>query len=364
MNTLLFSSDDIRAIVRRVGLDRLMKEAIDGVEAALRELRPELYEAPQRGGFEYHEPEAGLLEWMPAMESGKTVTMKLVGYHPSNPRSRGLPTVLSSAFILETGSGHLSTVMDATFATALRTGAVSAVASRVLADPGAKVLGLIGCGAQAVSQLHALSLNFPLERVLVHDSDPEAVCSMRQRADSFGLDERVELLPAPAESVLASGDIVCTQTSVGVGAGPVVGDVEVQPHLHVNAVGSDFQGKMELPLALLKRSLVCPDFRAQAVREGECQALSADEIGPDLAELVKQPERYRAFRSSPTVFDSTGWALEDHVVLGLLAAYGRDLRLGQTVQIEVIQHDPANPYEGMGESSGKALIARDGYGGR
>lgn len=358
MKTLLFSSDDIRAIVGRIGLDRLMADVVDGIEAALLESRTGRYEAPPRSGFVYEEPQPGLLEWMPVMESGGSATVKVVAYHPSNPRSRRLPTVLSSAFTFDVGSGHLTTVMDATFATALRTGAASVVASRVLADPAARVLGLIGCGAQAVSQLHGLSRAFPIDRVLIHDVDPEAMGSLRRRAGAFGLDEAVEVVRAPAETVLASSDIVCTQTSVEVGAGPVVADVEVREHLHVNAVGSDFPGKVELPRALLDRALVCPDFRPQAVREGECQVLPPYRIGPDLAELVQRPGHYRAFRSRPTVFDSTGWALEDHVVIGILAGCGRELGLGHEVSIEMVQHDPTNPYGGLSRPS----LAADGKG--
>lgn len=347
MNTLLLTSDDVRTIAARVGLDALMDEVVDALETVFRDFDETLFEIPQRSGFEYAEPETGLLEWMPAMRVGAGITVKLVGYHPGNPELRRLPTILSTALVFESGSGHLDAIVDATYATAVRTGAASAVASRVLAVPQAEVLGLIGCGAQAITQLHALTRTFPIVRVLAFDTDPRAVASLRQRAEAFDLPADIVIEPAAPAAILNEADILCTQTSVAIGGGPVLAAGPTKPHLHVNAVGSDFPGKTELPGELLESSLVCPDFRAQAVREGECQVLSEDALGPDLPELVRFAARYESARARHTVFDSTGWALEDHVVIDVLLGHARTLGLGQDVAIETLSADPANPYGGF-----------------
>jgi ornithine cyclodeaminase/alanine dehydrogenase-like protein (mu-crystallin family) len=144
--------------------------------------------------------------------------------------------------------------------------------------------------------------------------------------------------------LLTASDILCTCTSAAPGQGPVFPDFDNRPHLHINAVGSDFRGKYEVPVALLRRGLVCPDFRDQAVIEGDCQQLDPSQIGPDLRTLIQNEALYAEARSSLTVFDSTGWALEDHVAATLMMDYARELGLGRQVAFECLPPDPKDPY--------------------
>lgn len=342
MKTLLLSSQDIARIVHAIGLDRLMDETIDGIAHACLTFDPRQYSVPVRDGFSYDDEHKGLLEWMPVIRFRDRVMMKLVAYHPGNPQQHNLPTVLSTAVTFDTLSGHATSIIDATFLTSLRTGAASAVASEILAPRDSKTLGLIGAGAQAVTQLHALSRRFDLETVFINDIDPKACNTFTSRARIAGIDTRVEV--TPVEDIVREADIICTATSIDVGKGPLFDDTESKPAVHINAVGSDFPGKTELPRALLKRSLVCPDFREQAVAEGECQELAADEIGPDLVELVKKREHFAAYRDKSTVFDSTGWAMEDFVAGNILARLARENGLGMPVEMECISADPKDPY--------------------
>lgn len=355
METLVLSRRDIRQLVDRVGLDTLMDELIDVLGTALKKFDDTRTLATPRGGFHYQEPDPGLLEWMPALEVGKQVMIKLVGYHPTNPRSRGLPTILSTLCVFETDSGRLAAVMDGTFVTALRTGAASALASQVLARSDSSTLGLIGCGAQAVSQLHALSRVLPLEAVLFYDVDPDATASFSDRV-SFVRDGTLTLLPTSLDHLVRSSDIICTATSTEVGAGPVFEEEGCRPWLHVNAVGSDMPGKFEIPRSLLERSLVCPDFRAQAVSEGECQQLNESEIGPDLVEIVKRRDLYEVERNATTVFDSTGWAVEDQVGMGVILEHAVEYGLGTRIQIEGISGDPRNPYGFLDDAAETTLV--------
>jgi ornithine cyclodeaminase/alanine dehydrogenase-like protein (mu-crystallin family) len=275
---------------------------------------------------------------MPIHRRGE-VLIKHVGYCPHNPRD-GLPTVISTFSLLDTGSGRLLAVTDGVVATALRTGAASAVASRVLARPDARTAGLVGCGAQAVAQLHALSRVFRLERALVHDIDADVARSFPRRTSFVGLDVEV----APLERVEREADILCTVTSVAAGHGPVIRAAELCAAVHVNAVGSDFTGKTELPRSLLERSLVCPDFLPQALREGECQQIPAEQIGPSLPEVVRRADELAAWRDRSTVFDSTGFALEDHVAMHVLLRHARRLGRWSSVPIEYLPQDPRDPY--------------------
>ena len=139
--------------------------------------------------------------------------------------------------------------------------------------------------------------------------------------------------------------MICTTTSVDVGKGPVFPDAGIRHHAHINAVGSDFPGKIELPVSLLGRAFVCPDFPEQAIREGECQQLDTDQIGPSLAELVSETSRFESARNELSVFDSTGFALEDFVAMEIAIRHAKQFGLGQWIKLENECRNPYHPYE-------------------
>ncbi|MAE67768.1 MAG: ornithine cyclodeaminase [Phycisphaeraceae bacterium] len=341
---MLLSKEDCRAIARHAGLDVLMDELIDRLTRAIDEYDPQRTSVLARDGFHYHNPYHGLLEWMPVMQVGDTATVKVVGYHPANPTVKGLPTILSTISNYDVTTGHLVGLVDGTFLTALRTAAASAVATRVLAKSGSDTVGMIGCGAQAVSQLHALSRVMSIDRVLFHDRDPKVAATFAERA-SVGGRVSARFDQTATAALVSTSDVLCTTTSVAIGEGPVFEDRDLRAWVHVNAVGSDFSGKFELPRSLLERSLVVPDCREQAQREGECQQLPPDRIDTDLVALIQQRERFVGSRDKSSVFDSTGWAYEDHVVMQLFLDHAREMGVGTAIEIESHTDDPHDPYD-------------------
>jgi ornithine cyclodeaminase/alanine dehydrogenase-like protein (mu-crystallin family) len=339
LSTLLLGEDELRRIARVVGIDALMDETIVELERALARFDPDRVDVRKREGFAYRLPVSGALEWMPVMEVGREAVIKIVGYHPRNVSSE-CPTIVSSMSLYDVRTGHLRALADGAFPTALRTGAASAIASKILAREDSTTIGLVGCGAQAVTQLHALSRVFKIDRVLVHDTAQEALASFARRVAFLGLGVSI----ASLSEVERGADILCTATSVDAGAGPVIGGTELKPHVHVNAVGSDLPGKAELPSSFLRRAFVCPDFLPQALVEGECQQLGLEEIGPTLAEVVKNPSLGHLHRDRPTVFDSTGFALEDQVVFGVLLRHAERIGVGRLLRVETSADDPRDPY--------------------
>lgn len=350
METLIVNGSHISALLERIGVDRLMEAMVEELSAACHSFDSRVHQVRRRDGFHYHVPQLGLLEWMPCMHVGQQVSVKMVAYHPANPAQYQVPTILSTVHLYDPRTGHLTGLIDGTYLTALRTGAASTVASRVLANPASGTIGIIGCGAQAITQLHGLALNFDVSQVLIQDIDPAAEESFARRTESF-LQPSVRVRRAPVDLIVQTADILVTATSQSPGEPPLFGDLETRPWLHVNAVGSDFAGKVELPLSLLSRGLVCPDDREQALQEGECQRLTPDQVGPELWELVQQERSYQAHRESLTVFDSTGWALEDQVAGNLLMAMAREQGFCDSIQLERITRDPRDPYELTGDAA-------------
>ncbi|MFD1162107.1 ornithine cyclodeaminase family protein [Hwangdonia seohaensis] len=342
ITTLLLSASDVNLLMQNYGIDRLMDDLIFRLIKEFENFNTTDTVIPIRSGFNYSTEHVGLIEWMPVYKKGEEVVIKVVGYHPNNPDKFNLPTILSTISCYDTKTGHLKGLADGVLLTALRTGAASAVASKYLAHPQSSTLGLIGCGAQSITQLHAISRLFPIKKVLIYDIDIEAVKSFDNRISLLGLD--IEILPTEIVDILSESDIVCTETSVNVGEGPLFTEYKNKPHLHINAIGSDFPGKIELPLALLKESFVCPDFIEQAKKEGECQQLTDDEIDSDLYTVIQNYHKFNHLKDELTVFDSTGWALEDQVVMDLFLDLANEFKIGKEVSLENISSDVKNPY--------------------
>ena len=338
----LLKPEEISRIVKTVGIDRFMIELIENLESSFANYDEAVTQIPVRDGFSYTSPVIGLLEWMPILQSGDEMLMKLVGYHPGNPDARALPTILSTFSLFDATHGGLKAILDGTLVTALRTGAASAMASRFLAMPGSSDVGLVGCGAQSITQLHALCQIFEFKSIRYFDTDSSAMDSFKHRCSPFRC--QAEFLPSTLAECVSDVDILCVATSVDVNAGPVFEDMTVREHLHINAVGSDFPGKVEIPLPLLQRSYVTPDSYDQAIKEGECQRLNPQQIGLPFTELLAQGKEL-GLKSKTTVFDSTGWALEDLVVTRLVLKYAEELGVGTEMDLVDASGDPRNPYE-------------------
>lgn len=343
--TLILSAENVNAIVQAYGLNQLMDTLIEKTTLAIKNYSKKYIDVPIRSGFNYEGKNPGLVEMMPVHIKDSEVVIKVVGYHPKNPKNFDLPTILSSISSYDTKTGHLKGLADGVLLTALRTGAASAIATKRLAKPNSSILGLIGCGAQSITQLHALSRFFDIKKVLLFDVDKYAMNSFSQRSAMLNLD--LDVVFSSIEEIVKESDIVCTETSIDAGEGPLFSNLETQPHLHINAVGSDFPGKVEVPLDFLKQSLVCPDFLEQAKIEGECQRLEDSEIGPNLAKLVQNSDVYHYAKKERTVFDSTGWALEDQIVMDLFIELAKKFNIGQEIALENISDDAKNPYNFM-----------------
>jgi ornithine cyclodeaminase/alanine dehydrogenase-like protein (mu-crystallin family) len=340
--SIIIDSHAVNQIITTIGLNNVMDALIAKLEEALFSYSKEETEIPIRSGFNYKKPFLGLVEWMPIMKKGEEVVIKVVGYHPENPEIFKIPTILSTISSYDAHTGHLNYLVDGVLLTALRTGASSAVASRMMANKNSKVLGIIGCGAQSVPQIHAISRLFNIEEILIYDTDQPSMENLEDRISPINLG--ISPKASSISEIIAKCDIVCTATSIAPDKGPLFTEFTSKPHLHINAVGADFPGKFELPKSLLEQAYVCPDFLEQAVVEGECQQLKASDIGPTWIELIHDNLLQSTYQSGLSVFDSTGWALEDQVIASLFSKYAQELGLGTKMNIESYSPDEKNPY--------------------
>jgi ornithine cyclodeaminase len=218
--------------------------------------------------------------------------------------------------LFNAGSGALQTVIEADFLGMMRTGAAGGIAAKCLSRPDAGVVGLIGSGWQAQSQLEALCKVRPVRQVKLFSRNPE---KCRLASADFSRRFGVEVVPVDsAEVAVRDSDIVVTITT---SAKPVVLGEWLSPGTHINAAGSNALIRRELDEKAIGRTdLICVDSRATAVREAG-DLLPALEKGRlhegqlvELGEIVAGIRPGRADAQAITLFESQGMAIQDLAV--------------------------------------------------
>lgn len=218
--------------------------------------------------------------------------------------------------LFDATDGKLQAVIEADFLSMMRTGAAGGLAAKYLARPDASVVGLIGAGWQAQSQLEALCKVRPVRQVKLFSRDPE-----RRRLASAEFSRRfgIEVIPVEAaEAAVFESDIVVTITNA---SQPVVQGEWLAPGTHINAAGSNALIRRELDeKAVGRAALVCVDSRATAVREAG-DLLPALEKGRlhegqliELGEIVAGFRPGRPDANAVTLFESQGMAIQDLAV--------------------------------------------------
>lgn len=288
-------------------LERILPvaKAIEALERAFAaESRPK---TPLRNNVEVP---GGELLLMPASgEQG--VGVKLVTLAPENP-GRGLPFLHSVYVLFSPESLEPMLTVDGAALTALRTSAVSAVATRHLARADSSRLVLFGAGVQANAHLDAIRAVRPVERVHVVSRSREPAERLVERARTLNLDAEVAGPEATAEA-----DIVCTCTT---SATPVFDGRLLPDGVHVNAVGAYRPDARELDDETIGRAKIVVETREAALAEAgdllipiESGVIAASDISADLGEVVRGA-KVRTSADDVTVFKSVGVAFEDLAV--------------------------------------------------
>lgn len=281
-----------------------MSVAIDALETAF---RTQLPSAPLRSNVE---TPAGSLLLMPS-SSEDALGVKLVTLTPTNA-GRGLPYIHALYALFDGATQAPRAILDGAALTALRTGAVSGLATRRLAVPEASRLVVFGAGVQARSHIEAMRAVRPVERVTIVSRSTPAAEALVDALRAEGLDAGVGV-----PDVVAEADLVCTCTT---SPEPVLEGRLLAHGTHVNAVGAYTPETRELDGEAVRRARVVVETREVAmaeagdllipIREG---IVGVDHVAADLAELVAGAPVRRSPRDV-TVFVSVGVAFEDLVV--------------------------------------------------
>ncbi|MEO0390340.1 MAG: ornithine cyclodeaminase [Pseudomonadota bacterium] len=301
------SVDHMMQLIHHIGL----RQAIAGIAAYIEDdfRRWEMFDKTPRVAA--HSPE-GVIELMPTSD-GEAYGFKYVNGHPKNT-AEGLQTVTAFGLLADVDTGYPVLLSEMTLLTALRTAAMSAVATKWLAPAGARSMAMIGNGAQSEFQSLGLAEICGITDVRLFDTDSAASAKCAAHLRRAGLNVTIAASP---EAAMEGAQIVTTCTADKRQA-KILTDNMVGSGVHINAIGGDCPGKTELAPAILHRSDIFVEYPAQTRIEGEIQQLPADHPVTELWQVMSGAAPGRVSDEQITLFDGVGFAIEDFSALRYL----------------------------------------------
>jgi ornithine cyclodeaminase/alanine dehydrogenase-like protein (mu-crystallin family) len=256
----------------------------------------------------------GLAVLMPAYQQATGYGLKAICITPGNPAA-GLDTHQGVVLLSSSATGEPLAVLNASAVTEIRTAAVSAVATCLLANSDADVLAIIGTGVQARAHLHAIGATRSLAEVRVAGSTgAKAATFVAELAGSVGEGTRLVAAASVREAVGGAGIVVTATNS----AEPVIRREWLSPGVHINAVGACLPHIRELDTATVADAALFGDSRESVIAEAGDYVLAAADgaVGPDhiqaeIGDLLASAKPGRAGEREITVFESLGLAIED-----------------------------------------------------
>lgn len=327
MATLILTQPQIRALLP-------MRRCMDLMSEALAALARGEGQNPLRTAMKLSSGK-GVLALMPgSLDSPAACGVKVLAVHPGNHASP-YDSHQGVVILFDTEHGLPRAILDASAVTAIRTAAVSGVATRLLAREDAGDLALLGSGVQAAVHLEAMLAARTIRRVRVYSRNRASLESFAARASTrHGV--RVEPT-ASARAAVEGADIVCTTTT---SAEPVLLGDWIAPGAHINAVGACTRKTRELDSRAVVRSSLFVDRRESALNESgdllipKAEGLVGDDhVRGEIGEILAGMCAGRRSREEITLFKSLGIAVEDLAVAHDLDRKARDEGVGVLVEL-------------------------------
>jgi ornithine cyclodeaminase len=277
----------------------------------------------------------GLMGLMPSYRASErgAYGVKVVCVFPDNPKS-GLDAHQGSVMLLSGETGELLALMNASAITAIRTAAVSGVATELLAREDATELAIIGTGVQARTHIEAMACVRPIKRARIASRNFENV---KRFADEMTARYGFAIEPvATVEIAVREADLIVTATTA---PEPILRREWLAPGAHINAVGSSISTSREVDSATMAAASLFVDRREStinesgdylfALREG---AITADHIRAELGELLIANKSGRTAREEITLFKSLGLAVEDLASAEYLYRKAKEMHAGTWIE--------------------------------
>ncbi|HEX2497025.1 MAG TPA: ornithine cyclodeaminase family protein [Gaiellaceae bacterium] len=319
MSVLVLNQQEVEQLLDMEGCIEAMQAALASLARGEVQVPLRFILSPQDG--------AGLLGLMPAHRGGGSplYSLKTVAVFPENPK-RGLDAHQGTVTLFDGETGEVRALMNASAITAIRTAAVSAVATRLLAREDSRELGILGAGVQARTHVEAMRLVRDFERVRIYSPTAEHARALAEQ-------ESAEAVSSPEEAVRGA-DVVVTATNA---TEPVLRLEWLKEDAHVNAIGGRPPQMTELDPETIAAAAFYVDRRESAENEaGDYRrALEEGAIGPDhirgeIGDVVIGSVAGRA-GAELTIFRSLGLAVEDLAAAEYVVRRARETGVGKEV---------------------------------
>jgi ornithine cyclodeaminase/alanine dehydrogenase-like protein (mu-crystallin family) len=319
--TLLVGHHDVVALLP-------MSECIDAMTDAFRTLARGGAQLPLRQVVRLPDGRNAFALMPAVLDEPAALGAKIITVFPGNDATP-YDSHQGAVLLFDLEHGRLIAILDASTITALRTAAVTAVATRLLARPESRTLALLGAGVQASTHLESISLVRPIDEVRVWSRSGERARQFAERSAATGVSITV---CATAREAVDGADIVCTVTS---SREPVLSGEWLAAGTHVNAIGASLPTSRELDSAAVAKARLYVDRRESTLNEGgdflvpKREGLIGDDhIVGEIGELLLEPSRIPGRRSPAeiTLFKSLGLAIED--VASARRVYDRAIATG------------------------------------
>ena len=339
------SVDHMMQLVNVTGIERFLIELSTYIEQDFR--RWELFDKTPRVAS--HSAD-GVIELMPTSD-GEVYGFKYVNGHPKN-MAEGRQTVTAFGLLADVSNGYPVLFSEMTILTALRTAAMSALAAKYLAPKDARVMAIIGNGAQSEFQCMAFKAICGVDTVRLYDIDAAATAKAVRNLAASGM---TVIACTSAQEAVTGAQIITTCTADKQYA-TILTDNMVGSGVHINAIGGDCPGKTELHKDILLRSDIFVEYPPQTRIDGEIQQLAPYHHVTELWQVITGQVTGRRDARQITLFDSVGFAIEDFSAL----RYVRDKLPGTGFFLELYmladQDDPRDLF-GMVRRADNAPLA-------
>lgn len=330
METLLLTDDEVKKLFS-------MDEVMEAVEQAFREKGLGQVQMPAKI-YIFYKKYNGDLRTMPSyLEKLDVSAVKIVNVHPDNRTKYNLPTVMAVIVLIDPKNGAPIAIMSGTTVTDMRTGASGGIAAKYLARKDSKVVGLVGAGMQAHTQLMALlEVYRKLDEVRVWSRSEETKQNfVTETRHAYGHLCKIIPVKTIKESV-EEADIVVTTTP---SRQPLVMNDMVSSGMHFNCIGADAPGKEELDPAILKRAKIVVDDWEQASHSGEINvplsqgSITKKNVWAEIGEIAAGLKSGRQRQDEITIFMSTGLAVQDAVTAKIAYDKAIKKKVGRFIKI-------------------------------
>lgn len=334
MQVLIINQSEVRRLLPMNECMDVMAEALATLARgdAILPLRPVMW-LPEK---------IGALGMMPSyLGDIRAIGLKVITVFPGNDGTE-YDSHQGAVMLFETEHGRLLAIMDASEITAIRTAAVSGVATRLLARENAHDLAILGSGVQAKTHLAAMLQARPgIDRARVWSRNAENARRFAERASQR---HSITVEPMPSvQAAVAGADVICTTTAA---PQPILMGDWIAPGAHVNAVGSSVPFARELDTAAVVRSRLFVDRRESTVNEAgdflfpkKEGAVTDDHILGEIGEILLGTLAGRGSPDEITLFKSLGLAIEDLAAANHIYKKAVETGVGVAVELGGERHD-------------------------